>query len=155
MSAKVNPIPKGYETATPYICCKGAAEAIEFYKKAFGAEELMRLETPGGGIGHAEVKIGGGIIMIADEYPDMGFRSPQSIGGTPVSIYIYVTDVDALAKRAAAAGAKILRPVADQFYGDRSVSLEDPFGHRWGFATHVEDVSPEEITRRAKAKFGG
>ncbi len=155
MSAKVNPIPTGYEGATPYICCKGAAAAIEFYKKAFGAEEIGRLDVPGGLIGHAEIKIGRAIVMMADEYPDMGFLSPKSIGGTPVQIYVYVPDVDALAQRATAAGAKVLRPVADQFYGDRSVHLEDPFGHRWGFATRIEDLTPEEIERRAKAKFGG
>ncbi len=148
-------IPDGYTGATPYLCIKGAAAAIEFYKEAFGATELFRIAMPGGAIGHAEVKIGGGIVMLADEYPDMGFLSPKTIGGTPVQVYIYVEDVDALARRAIDAGIKVLRPVADQFYGDRSVAFEDPFGHRWGFATHVEDVSPEEIGRRAAAKFGG
>ena len=154
MAGKIKPIPEGYERATPYLCCKGAAKAIEFYKKAFGAVELFRIGSPGG-IGHAEVKIGGAIIMLADEYPDMGFLSPQTIGGSPVTVYIYVEDVDAFAKRAIDAGIKVLRPVADQFYGDRSVSFEDPFGHRWGFATHVEDVAPDEIQRRAAAMFGG
>lgn len=152
--AKVNPIPPGYEGATPYICVKGAAEAIEFYKKAFGAVELFRIGGPDS-IGHAEIRIGGATIMLADEYPDMGFLSPKTIGGTPVLIYIYVPDVDAFAKQAEAAGAKVLRPLQDQFYGDRSVSLEDPWGHRWGFATHIEDVSNEEVQRRAKEKFGG
>lgn len=147
----VNPIPDGYEGATPYICCKGAASAIEFYKQAFGAQELFRLDRPDGGVAHAEIKIGGAIIMLADEYPDMGFLSPRTIGGTPVAMYVYVPDVDALVRRAAAAGATIKRPPADQFYGDRSSHLEDPFGHSWGFATHIEDVPPEEIRRRASA----
>ncbi len=156
MSDKVKPIPDAYPGATPYLICRGAADAIEFYKKAFGATERGRLDAPGGRVGHAEIKIGNdAIIMLADECPDMGAKSPQTIGGTPVSIYIYVEDVDALAKRAEAAGAKIKRPVANQFYGDRSVHLEDPFGHSWGFATHIEDVSMEEMKKRMKAQFGG
>jgi PhnB protein len=160
MAAKVKPIPDQYQGAVPYLCCKGAAKAIEFYKKAFSAVELARLDC-GGGIGHAEIKIGGdrpgggAIIMLADEYPDMGFRSPETIGGTPAIVYIYVEDVDALAKQAIEAGAKVLRPLADQFYGDRTISLQDPFGHVWGFATHIEDLSFEEIQRRASAKHGG
>jgi len=155
MSENVKPIPDGYPGATPYLICKGAAQAIDFYKKAFGAEETMRLSSGDGPIGHAEIRIAGAAIMLADEFPKMGAKSPTTYGGSPVSIYIYVTDVDALARRAEAAGAKVLRPVSDQFYGDRSVFLEDPFGHKWGFATHVEDVPLEEIKRRAAEQHGG
>jgi PhnB protein len=144
----VKPIPEGYHTATPYLIVRGAERALEFYKKAFGATELMRFPAPEGKIGHAEIKIGDSPIMLADEFPDMGNRSPQSFGGTPVSIMLYVEDVDAVAKRAVAAGAKEQRPVKDQFYGDRSGTFEDPFGHVWNIATHKEDVSPEEMRRR-------
>src|SRR2546425_8861629 len=154
MSNKVKSIPDGYEGATPYLCCKGAASAIEFYKKAFGATELMRMGKLGEKVGHAEIRIGGAVIMLADEFPEMGFLSPQTIGGTPVTIMIYVADVDALVNRAVAAGATVRRPLADQFYGDRSCTLTDPFGHIWTFATHKEDVSPEEMQRRAAALFG-
>ena len=149
MAAK--PIPEGHERATPYLCCRDAARAIEFYKNAFGATELSRLAEPGGKIGHAEIKIGESVIMLSDEYPDMGVRSPLALGGTPVSIHMYVKDVDALAKQAVAAGAQLERPVADQFYGDRSASLKDPFGHRWHISTHKEDVSPEEMRKRYDA----
>ena len=145
------PIPKGYHTATPYLVIKGAAKAIEFYKKAFGAAEMTRMTQPDGRVGHAEIKIGDSPIMLADEFPEMGARSPQSIGGSPVSILLYVQDVDALTSSAIAAGAKVIRPVKDQFYGDRSGSLEDPFGHQWHIATHVEDVAPEEMKKRAAA----
>jgi PhnB protein len=155
MPGNVNPIPKGFEGATPYLYIKGAREAMEFYKKAFGATELFHMDAPGGKIGHAEMKIGNAIFMLADEYPDMKILSPRTIGGTAVAIYVYVPDVDAFAKRATEAGVKVLRPLENQFYGDRSFHLEDPFGHRWGFASHVEDVSPDELARRAKAKFGG
>ncbi len=155
MAGKVKPIPDGYHGAIPYMICKGAARALEFYKKAFGATEIMRMDGPGGMIGHAEVRIGEAVIMLADEFPDMGARSPQTLGGAPVSIYIYVEDVDAFARRAIAAGAKVLRPVADQFYGDRSVALEDPFGHTWGFATHFEDVPLDELKHRSAAKLAG
>ena len=154
MKNQVNPIPDGYEGATPYLCCKDAARALEFYQKAFGAAELMRMGKPGEKIGHAEIRIGGAIIMLADEYPDMNWLSPQTIGGTPVTIMIYVEDVDAFCNRATAAGATVRRPLADQFYGDRSCTLTDPFGHTWTFATHKEDVSPEEMQRRAAALFG-
>src|SRR5436309_15497214 len=129
MANKPKPIPTGYEAATPYLCVRGAARAIEFYKQAFGATELARLADPNGKIGHAEIKIGAAPIMLADEFPEMGFRSPQSIGGSPVMIHLYVEDVDAVARQAVAAGAKMLRPVQDQFYGDRSGTLADPFGH--------------------------
>jgi PhnB protein len=151
MAGNVKPIPDGYNAAIPYLSCKDAARAIEFYKRAFGATELMRFAAPDGKIGHAEIKVGDAIIMLADEYPEMGFRSPQSLGGSPVGIHVYVPDVDALTKRAADAGATVERPVADQFYGDRSVTLGDPFGHRWFFATHKEDLSPDELQRRAAA----
>ena len=146
------PIPEGYHTATPYLIVKGAAKALEFYKKAFGARETMRLASPNGEIGHAEIRIGDSAIMLADEYPDMGYRSPKSIGGTPVSILLYVEDVDRWFERAIAAGGKVARAVANQFYGDRTGTLTDPFGHVWSIATRVEDVSPEEMRRRAKAQ---
>lgn len=154
----VKSVPDGYHTVTPYLIIQGAARAIEFYKKAFGATELLRLEGPNGMIGHAEVKIGDSPIMLADEFPEMGARSPQAFGGSPVSICLYVPDVDALARQAVAAGAKEVRPVKDQFYGDRSGTFTDPFGHTWTIATHKEDVSPEEINRRFAAmmqKQGG
>lgn len=149
MSAK--PIPDGYHTATPYLVLQNAAGAIEFYKKAFGATELMRLASPGGKIGHAEIKIGDSPIMLADEVPEMGYRGPRALGGSPVSIMLYVEDVDALFNQAVAAGATVRRPVKDEFYGDRSGNLEDPFGHVWTIATHKEDVSPEEIEKRFAA----
>ena len=155
MATKVNPIPEGYAAATPYLCCRNAANAIEFYTKAFGAKEKMRFADPKSGqIGHAELTVGKALIMLADEYPDMGFLSPESLGGSPVTIHMYVEDVDAFFKRALAAGAKETRPVAEQFYGDRSGQLTDPFGHRWSFATHVEDVSPEEMQKRAAKLYG-
>ena len=152
MTTKANPMPEAYRGATPYLCCRDAGRAIEFYAKAFGATESMRLAEPGGRIGHAEIKVGDALIMLSDEYPEMGVRSPQSLGGTPVTIHFYVRDVDALVGQAVAAGAKLLRPVQDQFYGDRSGWLEDPFGHRWNIATHKEDVSPEELRRRYAAQ---
>ena len=148
------PIPDSYPRVTPYLAIDGAAAAIEFYKKAFSATERMRFDAPGGKIGHAEIEIEGGLIMLADEYPDMDFRSPKTLGGSPVTVHIYVEDVDAFCARASEAGATITRPVADQFYGDRSCQIKDPFGHTWSFATHVEDVSPEEMQRRA-AQLGG
>ncbi len=154
MANTAKPIPDGYRHATPYLCVRGAASALEFYKKAFGATEVMRLAQPDGRVGHAEIRIGESVIMLADEFPEMGVRSPQSLGGSPVTIHFYVDDVDALAKQAVAAGATLQRPVADQFYGDRSGSLVDPFGHVWMIATHKEDVSPEEMQRRAAALYG-
>ena len=144
------PVPDGYHTATPYLIINGAAAALKFYKEAFGATELFRMDAPGGKIGHAEIKIGDSPIMLADEYPDMGYRGPQAIGGTPVSIMLYVEDVDAVFNRTVAAGAKVKQPVIDQFYGDRSATLEDPFGHVWTIATHKEDLTPEEIGKRAE-----
>ena len=149
MTPKVKPIPDGYQGATPYLSTNGAAAAIEFYKKAFGAIETMRLTGPDGKVGHAEITIGAARIMLADERPEIGFPSPQKLGGSPVIIHLYVEDVDAVFSQATAAGAKVLRPVADQFYGDRAGQFEDPFGHVWFLATHTEDVSPEEIERRA------
>jgi PhnB protein len=151
---KVQPIPEEYRGATPYLSVKDAASAIEFYKKAFGAREVMRMPQPDGKIGHAEVRIGDAPIMLADEFPEMNFRSPQSLGGTPVNIVVYVNDVDALVGQAVDAGAKLSKPVADQFYGDRVGMLEDPFGHSWSFATHIEDVTPEEMKKRAAAQHG-
>jgi PhnB protein len=144
----VKPIPDGYQTATPYLVVNEATSAIEFYKKAFDATELMRLADDTGKIAHAEIKIGNSLIMISDEFSDMGFRSPQSLGGSPVTIMLYVQNVDNQFDQAIAAGAKNLRPVEDQFFGDRSGTLSDPFGHIWTLATHIEDVSPEEVNRR-------
>jgi len=152
MTANVKPIPDGYHVVTPYLSIKGAASAIDFYKQAFGAKEIMRVPMPGGNIGHAEIAIGDSRIMLADEFPDMNFRGPKSIGGSPVHLHVYVEDVDTRFDQAVKAGAKVLRPVADQFYGDRSGSLEDPFGHVWHLATHKEDVSPAETARRAAAQ---
>ena len=151
MAAKVKPIPDGYHTATPYLIIQGAAAALDFYKKAFGATELMRMAKPDGRIGHAEIRIGDSCIMLADEVPEMGYRGPKSLGGTPVSILLYFGDVDAVVARAVAAGAKLTRPVQDQFYGDRSGVIEDPFGHLWTIATHKEELSPEEMDRRVAA----
>ena len=148
------PIPEGYHTVTPYLIVKGAASAIEFYKKAFGATELFRMDAPGGKIGHAEIKIGNSPIMLADEVAEMGARSPQSYGGSPVTILLYVEDVDAMFNQAVAAGVTVQRAVADQFYGDRSGGVTDPFGHVWYIATHKEDLSPEEIRKRAAALYG-
>ena len=154
MANKSLPIPVGYEHSTPYLVCKDAAQAIEFYKKAFGATELYRIPMPGGKVGHAEIKIAGAIIMLSDEFPEHGL-SPATLGGTTVSILVYVPDVDAFAERAVAAGATLAQPVKDQFYGDRSCRLHDPSGHNWLFATHVEDISPDEMTRRAQKLVGG
>ena len=152
------PIPEGYHTATPHLILKDAGHAIEFYKKAFGAKELMRYAEPGGKVGHAEIRIGNSPIMLADEYPEMGFVGPQALGGSPVSLVLYVEDVDAWFARAVAAGAQVLRPLQDQFYGDRTGMLKDPFGHIWTLATHKEDVPLEEMHRRAESaehKKGG
>ena len=144
----VKAIPDGYEAAIPYLSCRNAAAMIDFYKQAFGAIELHRMAQPDGRVGHAEIQIGAARLMLADEFPEMGFLSPATLGGSPVGIHIYVEDVDALTARAVAAGAKVVRPVADQFYGDRAVTLEDPTGHRWFFATHKEDLTPEQMHER-------
>ena len=151
MKPKKKPMPQGYHAITPYLSVIGAANAIAFYKKAFAAKEIMRMPGPGGSIGHAEIQIDDSRIMLADEYPDMNFRAPHSIGGTPVHVHFYVDDVDKVVKKAVAAGAKVLRPVTDQFYGDRSGALEDPFGHVWHVATHKEDIPIKELKKRAAA----
>jgi PhnB protein len=151
----VKPIPEGYHSVTPYLIVGGAVEAIEFYEKAFGAVELFRMPAPGGKIGHAEIKVGDSPIMLADEYPDMGYQGPQSLGGSPVSLMIYVADVDTVFKQAVDAGAIVKEALQDKFYGDRMGTVVDPFGHRWHLATHKEDVSPEEMGRRAQAAHGG
>lgn len=143
-----NPIPAGYHSVTPYLICKGAAKAIDWYVKALGAEETVRMPGPGGTVVHAEIRIGDSIVMLADEHPEMGHRSPASLGGTPVGIALYVKDCDAIFDRAVKAGAKAQRPMQDQFYGDRSGTVVDPFGHQWTIATHIEDVSPEEMEKR-------
>ena len=153
--AKVRAIPEGYHTTTPYLCVNGAADAIEFYKKAFGATELMRMPAPGDKVGHAELQIGDSRVMLADEFPEMGFLSPKTIGGSPVMMHLYVEDVDATVPRAVAAGAKVTRDVADQFYGDRGGQIEDPFGHKWYVSTHKEDLTPEEIKKRMTPTAGG
>jgi PhnB protein len=150
----VQPVPEGYPTVSPYLAVDGAAAAIDFYKDIFGATERMRMGGPDGKIGHAELSIGNSIVMLADEYPDMNHHSPKKYGGSPVTISVYVADVDDVAERAVAAGAKLTRPLENQFYGDRVCAIEDPFGHAWHIATHIEDVPPEEMERRA-AEMGG
>ena len=144
----VSPVPKGYHSVTPYLIVKGAAKAIEFYKAVFGATERMRMPGPNGTILHAELNLGDSVIMLADEMPAMEFHSPEALGGSPVGILVYVEDVDGCSAKAVAAGARALKPVQDQFYGDRSGTIADPFGHIWTIATHVEDVSPAEMQRR-------
>ena len=149
MVHKVKPIPEGYRSVTPYLVMNGAAAALDFYKKVFGAVELLRMPMADGRLGHAEIRIGDSVIMMADEHPEMGYRGPMSYGGTPVSIMVYVEDVDAVSEKFVAAGGKVQRALQNQFYGDRSGTFQDPFGHVWTIATHVEDVSPEEMERRA------
>lgn len=150
--SKVSYIPKDYNSVTPYLVVRGAAQAIEFYKKVLGAVETVRMPGPDGKVGHAELKIGNSHIMLADESPQMGtgHTAPQTVGGSPVSLYVYLPDVDRVVQRAKDEGAKVLKPVQDQFYGDRSGFFQDPFGHLWGIATHVEDVSPEQMKERMK-----
>jgi PhnB protein len=152
MAEKVSYIPKDYNSVTPYLIIKGAAQAIDYYKKVFGATETMRMPGPEGKIGHAELKIGNSNIMLADENPSMGagHTSAATVGGSPVSLYVYLPNVDEVVKRATTEGAKLLKPVQDQFYGDRSGFIQDPFGHLWGVATHIEDVSPKDMQERMK-----
>ena len=154
MTGTTNHIPEGYHSITPYLYIRDAARALEFYKEVFGATEVLRMDAPGGKIGHAEIKIGDSHVMLADEFPEMNARGPQTYGGSSVGLLLYVEDVDALAERAVAAGAKLLEPLEDKFYGDRMGKLEDPFGHIWAIATHTEDVSPEELQKRAAAMHG-
>ena len=152
MASKVKPIPEGYHTITPYLSVNGAAAAIDFYKKAFGAQELFRMPAPEGKIGHAELQIGNSRFMLADEYPELNFRGPKAFGGTPVMMHMYVEDVDAMFAQAVAAGAEVTRPLRNEFYGDRTASLKDPFGHSWSIGTHIEDVPAEEMEKRAAEK---
>ncbi|MGB7068380.1 MAG: VOC family protein [Pyrinomonadaceae bacterium] len=154
MADNVRAIPEGYEGITPYLICKNAESAIDFYSRAFGAVELFRIGEPGK-VGHAEMKIGeNAIIMLADEHPELGALSPQTVGGTPITLMVYVPDVDSFTEKAIAEGLEVLRPVEDQFYGDRSGQFKDPFGHQWSFATHVTDVSPEEMNQKAQEMYG-
>ena len=147
----VKPVPDGYHNVTPYMIIDGAARALDYYKRVFGATERMRMPGPDGKIGHAEISIGDSMIMLADEHPEMGARSPRAFGGAAVSIMLYVNDVDETVKTAVAEGAKVLQPVEDKFYGDRTGTIEDPFGHHWHVGTHKEDVPPDEMKRRAAA----
>jgi PhnB protein len=149
--ADVKAIPDDYPQVIPSLAIDGAAAAIDFYVTVFGAQERMRIDSPDGRVGHAELQIGDSVVMLADEMPDMGSRGPKAVGGTPVTILVYVSDVDATFDRALRGGATQLRPVEDQFYGDRSGQFEDPFGHRWSVATHIEDVPEDEMMRRAEA----
>jgi PhnB protein len=147
----VTPVPEGYHTVTPYLIVKDAAKALEYYQRGLGATERVRIPGPGGKIVHAEIQIGDSMVMLADEFPEMGAVSPQTIGGTAVGICLYVANVDELFNRAISAGGKVERPLQNQFYGDRTGTFLDPFGHKWTIATHVEDVSPEEMERRMAA----
>ena len=151
----VKPIPDGYPTLTPYLIVNDGNAAVAFYREAFGARERLRLDSPGGKIGHAELEIGDSVIMLADEHPEMGALSPNSVGGTPVGLHLYVEDVDAVTARAAAAGGTVRHLPENKFYGDRNSTIEDPFGHRWHLSTHIEDVAPDEIARRAAALHQG
>ena len=148
-------LPAGYRHITPYLIARDAARAIDFYKRSLGATELLRLAGPDGKIMHAELKIGDSVVMLADEFPAMGALSPQTVGGSPVILLLYVEDVDAQTARAVEGGARVVRPIQDQFYGDRSGTIIDPFGHQWTLATHQEDVAPEEIQKRMAAMCGG
>ena len=150
---EVKKIPEGYHSITPALIVKNGDSAIEFYKKGFGAEERSRMKSPDGRVAHAELKLGDSVFMLSDEYPEMKCHSPNSIGGSPVSMYVYVEDVDSLFDKAVSAGAKVLDPVKDQFWGDRHGRLEDPFGHLWSIATHKKDLSEEEMKSAAEAAF--
>jgi PhnB protein len=153
--ADVKPIPEGYPQVTPYLCVDGADDAIKFYERVLRAEERVRMPGPEGTVGHAELQLGDSLIMLSDPFPGMEVRSPKEIGGTPVTISVYVEDVDAVFDAAVEAGATSLRPVKDEFYGDRTGQFEDPFGHRWSVATHVEDVAPDEMEKRAAEAMSG
>jgi uncharacterized glyoxalase superfamily protein PhnB len=153
MAKKAQAIPKGYHTVTPNICVAGADRAIDFYKRAFGAEELSRFPAPDGKIMHAEIRIGDSVVMLGDEMPDQGAKSPKSYGGTPVGFFIYKENVDSAWKQAVDAGGKAVVPLADQFWGDRTGCLEDPFGHRWWLAQHIQDLTPDELRQRAEEAF--
>jgi PhnB protein len=148
----VKPIPDGYHSVTPYLIVDGAARALDFYKRAFGAEETFRMPGPDGRIGHAEMRVGDSMIMLADQHPEAGAKGPKSYGGSPVSLMVYVENVDKVFAQAVSAGATVERPLANQFYGDRTGGIVDPFGHKWYLATHIEDVAPAEMERRAKAQ---
>jgi PhnB protein len=148
MKKKVSPVPAGYHTVTPHLVCRASADAIAFYKKAFGATELMRMAGPDGRVSHAEIRIGDSRVMLGDEMPEMGASAPETVGGSPVHIFLYVPDVDRLFKQATAAGATAEMPPMDMFWGDRYAKLRDPFGHKWSMATHIEDMSPKEMARR-------
>jgi PhnB protein len=147
--ADVKPVPEGYRNVTPYLCIKGAADGIDWYTKIFGAKERMRLAAPDGTLGHAEIEIGDSVVMLADEYPDIGFVSPKTLGGSAAHLMVYVDDCDATVDAAVKAGARVVQPAENKFYGDRSAHIEDPFGHNWNVSTHVEDVSEEEMAKRA------
>lgn len=149
--AKVKPIPDGYHSVTPYLIIDGASDAIDFYAQVFDATERMRMAMPDNKVGHAELELGDAVIMLADEFPDMDIKGPTTLGGSPVNIHLYVEDVDATFERAVAAGADVLQPLEDKFYGDRAAQLRDPFGHIWSIATHTEDVPPDEMAKRAEA----
>jgi PhnB protein len=153
MAKTAKAIPAGYHTVTPSLVIAGAAKAIEFYKKALGAEEIMRFPGPDGSIMHAEIRVGDSVIMLGDEMPEQGARGPRSYGGTAVSFFVYGENVDAAWKRAVDAGAKEIMPLQDMFWGDRTGCLEDPFGHRWWLAQHVQDLTPEQIKKNAEAFF--
>jgi PhnB protein len=151
MAGNVKPVPENYHSVTPYLVVDGAAKAIDFYKRAFGATELMRMPAPEDKIGHAEIKIGDSVVMLADAVKEMGHKSPKTLGGSPITLLIYVEDADATVAGALKAGAEVTRPLENQFWGDRMGGVSDPFGHQWFVATHVEDVSPEEMQRRMEA----
>lgn len=156
MTNRIQPVPEGFHTLTPHLTVKGASQAIEFYKKAFGAEEITRVPGPDGkSLMHARIKIGDSPLMLNDEFPEMGGLGPLSLGGTPVTVHIYVEDVDTVFNQAVAAGAKVRMPLADMFWGDRYGVLTDPFGHNWSLAAHKEDLTPEELSKRAQAAFSG
>ena len=151
----VKPIPPGYHVVTAYLCIDGASAAIDFYKRVFGARERMRMDAPGGKVGHAEITIGDSVVMLADQFPEMNFYGPKSGGNTSINMHLYMKDVDAVVQRAVIAGAKVVRPVEDKFYGDRTGTIEDPFGHVWHIATHTEDLSMAEMKRRGAQQGGG